>query len=140
MGTTFTEVLERAGVSVPDATIAEIEVPVLASPQRQGDVGIFPRADLSAAEFDATELVPGEGVPVVRGEATGNTHLLQPSPGGTVRFGRRESGVLLGVAVVEGGPAYLIHTDEHGANGLAPGCYEFRGKREQADEIRRVMD
>jgi hypothetical protein len=137
---TFVEVLGRAGVSVPDETIAEIEVPVLSGPQRQGDVGIFPRGPLSDAERDKAMIVPPEGVPVVRGEATGNTHLLQPAPGSTVWFARRESGVLLGVVEVVGGPAYLIHTDEHGANGLAAGTYVLHGKREQADVIRRVAD
>jgi hypothetical protein len=42
--------------------------------------------------------------------------------------------------VPEGAVAYLIHTDEHGANGIGPGTYRLTGKREQADEIRRVAD
>jgi hypothetical protein len=42
--------------------------------------------------------------------------------------------------VAKGATAYLIHTDEHGANGIGPGTYRLTGKREQADEIRRVAD
>lgn len=32
------------------------------------------------------------------------------------------------------------HTDEHGANAMGPGTYVVRGKREEADAIRRVAD
>lgn len=137
---TFRDVLGAHNISVPDETIAEVEVPVLAGPQRQGDVGIFPRAAMTAGERQLAELVPAVGVQVVVGEATGNTHLLHPA--GTVRWLRKDTdGVLLGVVEIEeGSAAYLIHTDEHGANGLAPGCYTIHGKREQADEIRRVQD
>jgi hypothetical protein len=42
--------------------------------------------------------------------------------------------------VPEGETADLIHTDEHGCNTMGPGLYVIRGKRERADEIRRVAD
>lgn len=131
---TFTEILGSAGVSVPDPGLADLAVPVLDGVQRQGDVLVFPDA---AAHADTP--IPRGGVPVVRGEATGNTHLLMGAgswqPAGT------GDGVLLGFLVVpEGGEAWLIHTDEHGVNGIAPGAYRLHGKRELADEIRRVQD
>lgn len=136
---TIGSVLELHGITVPDETIAEIEVPVLADAQRQGDVLIVPRGRLSAAEREDAHPVPAEGVPVVVGEATGNTHLLHAE--GDVVFARRSGGVMLGVVeVADGATGYLIHTDEHGANGIAPGAYALHGKREQADEIRRVAD
>lgn len=136
---TFGSILDRHGIVVPDETIAELAVPVLAGPQRQGDVLIVPRGPLTDAERSQCQPVPSEGVAVVVGEATGNTHLLHGE--GPVLFGRRAAGLVLGVVEVpEGSTGYLIHTDEHGANGIAPGCYELRGKREQADEIRRVAD
>ena len=47
---TFRDVLGRHNITVPDETIAEITVPVLSGPQRQGDIGIFPREPLTAAE------------------------------------------------------------------------------------------
>jgi hypothetical protein len=136
---TIGSVLGEHDITVPDETLAELEVPVLCGPQRQGDVLIVPRSSLTAAERKQTVPVPAEGVAVVRGEATGNTHLLHGE--GPVVFSRRDSDLLLGVVEVgDGGTGFLIHTDEHGVNAFGPGCYELRGKREQADLIRRVAD
>lgn len=140
--TTLTDILARHRITVPDDTIADLTIPVLAGPQRQGDVLIIPRPKLGAAELASMRPVPAEGVAVVRGEATGNTHLL--SPDGTVMWSAapaRPGDLTLGVLhVADGSTAWLIHTDEHGANGIAPGTYTLHGKREQADEIRRVQD
>lgn len=136
---TLTEILDRHAIAIPDDLLADLVVPVLDGPQRQGDVLIVPRGPLSAAERKDCSLVPREGVAVVVGEATGNTHMLDAD--GPVLFGRRNSGVLLGVVeIAEGATGYLIHTDEHGANAMAPGTYALHGKREQAAEIRRVAD
>lgn len=140
---TLTDVLSPFDVAVADQALADIEVPVLADPQAQGDVFILPRRGWSAAERDASTTVPPEGVAVVRGEATGNTHLLTAADG-EVRWlpaEPQDGGVLLGsLCVAEGATAYLIHTDEHGANGIAPATYRLHGKREQTDLIRRVAD
>lgn len=73
---TFRDVLGRHNITVPDQTIAEITVPVLSGPQRQGDIAIFPREPLTPAERSMAVQVPPEGIAVVRGEATGNTHML----------------------------------------------------------------
>ena len=136
---TFRDVLGRHNITVPDQTIAEITVPVLSGPQRQGDIAIFPREPLTPAERSMAVQVPPEGIAVVRGEATGNTHML--SADSVVLWLEKDAGLLLGIVEVpEGSTGYLIHTDEHGANGLAPGTYRIHGKREQADEIRRVAD
>jgi len=142
---TLTTILDRANVSVPDDLLADLVVPVLTGPQRQGDVLIVPRPPLGAAEGSTLHPIPATGVAVVRGEATGNTHLLQPETGCTVLWAPHvatdPADVLLGVLSVPGGAvAWLIHTDEHGANGIGPGTYVLRGKREQADELRRVAD
>lgn len=140
---TFAEVLGAHDITVADESLADIEVPVLSGPQRQGDVLIVPRAPIGASERATFTPVPPEGVTVVFGEATGNTHLLTAADG-VVLWSPAPQGrgsVLLGVVeVTEGATAYLIHTDEHGANGIAPGAYTFHGKREQAEEIRRVAD
>lgn len=141
MTATFRDVLTRHNITIPDETIAEITVPVLSGPQRQGDIGIFPRDPLTAGERTQSIPVPREGIAVVRGEATGNTHML--SSEGHVLWLPKETSdrLLLGIVEVsEGATGYLIHTDEHGATGLAPGTYRLHGKREQADEIRRVAD
>lgn len=137
---TLTEILSRHDIAVADELLADIVVPVISDrPQRQGDVAIVPRGPLSTAERADCELVPRTGIAVVHGEATGNTHMLDAD--GPVWFARREGGVRLGVVEVgEGATAYLIHTDEHGANAFGPGTYVLHGKREQAEEIRRVAD
>ncbi len=141
---TLTEVLSKHDVTVPDETIADLTVPILAGPQRQGDVLIAPRAKFGTAELADFIPVPAEGIAVVRGEEStgGNTHLLHAE--GDVRWApavQARGSVSLGRLMVgEGATAYLIHTDEHGANGIAPGAYVLHGKREQADEIRRVAD
>lgn len=142
MSTTFAELLGAHNIIVPDETLAELSIPVLAGPQRQGDVGIFPRSAVSDAELSQMTEIPPAGIQVVRGEATGNTHLLHPSGRCWWRPVTSQAGsVLLGVLhVEEGAECFLIHTDEHGANGIAPGSYEIRGKREMAEEIRRVED
>lgn len=139
---TFADVLGAHDVAVPDDTIAELEVPVLTGPQRQGDVGIFPGGCYPERARSDRHLVPAAGVPVVRGEATGNTHLLHAAgPVFWCPSGDQFDGVDLGLlAVPDGSTAYLIHTDEHGANGIGPGTYRLAGKREQAEQIRRVAD
>jgi hypothetical protein len=140
---TLTAILDRAGITVPDATIADLEVPVICGPQRQGDVLVVPRPALSRLELDQMRPVPAEGCAVVVGEATGNTHLLQPDPDTQILWAPDVDRVGVGLGtlfVPEGAIAWLIHTDEHGANGIGPGAYRFHGKREMADEIRRVAD
>lgn len=141
---THADVLERLDITPPDAAIADIEVPVLTGPQRQGDIGIFPRPRLGKAELDRMTPVPVEGVTVVRGEATGNTHILLADVDSTVLWAPHvglDGDVTLGVlAVDEGSTAFLVHTDEHGVNAIGPGTYVVHGKREQAAEIRRVAD
>jgi hypothetical protein len=138
MSTTFAEALERQGVTIPPHLIADAEVPVLTGVQGQGDLLIVP----TLASQPALQPVPDEGVQVVFGEATGNSHFLQrgfDSPG--VMFARVKSGqCLVIVSVPVGQTAELIHTDEHGVNAMGPGLYAIHEKREQADEIRRVTD
>lgn len=140
---TFADTLGKHHINLPDPNLADLEVPVLTGPQCQGDVGIWPRPPVGAAELAQFVKVPPAGVPVVRGEATSNTHILDAYHGDvywqahTARAGE----VLLGVVHVPAGSvAYLTHTDEHGSNGIGPGTYRITGKREQADEIRRVED
>ena len=100
------------------------------------------------ADFDAFEVHarrcyeaagiewPG-GIPVVRGEAGGNTHALvgtgfwRATPQAELQLGE--------LTVPEGGVAYLAHP-EHGYLGIAAGTYSVCRQREQADEIRMVAD
>jgi hypothetical protein len=78
---------------------------------------------------------------VIRGEATGNTHWLHrgfESPG--VRWARAAAGARIGyVLVPDGQSALLIHTDEHGANGIGPGTYAVHRKRARTVTVGRVV-
>lgn len=131
---TVADAIETFGVDIHDHLPRDLDIPVSTRLQFQGDVAIVPA--VSAAP--ATTPVPVDGVPVVRGEVGGNTHLLLPSEG--VMFDSRPVGLVLGVlTVAEGATAYLAHP-EHGYSGIGPGSYEIRRQREQADEIRMVAD
>lgn len=135
---TFGEALAKVGATVPDHLFADAEIPVLTSPQAQGDLLIVPIENTTVTLAP----VPDAGVQVVFGEATGNSHYLHrgfDSPG--VEFARVTDGQCIAVVrVPEGESAQLIHTDEHGSNGIGPGLYGIHEKREQASEIRRVTD
>ncbi|GAB3243714.1 hypothetical protein [Kineosporia babensis] len=130
---TYGSALALIGVTVPDHFQAEADVPVLTAPQAQGDLLIVPVAPEGERPWTA---LPDEGEQVVHGEATGNTHWLHrgfDSPG--VRWVRADGEDPLVVGFVEvppGQSAMLVHTDEHGANGIGPGTYAIRRKREFA--------
>jgi hypothetical protein len=128
---TFATALARSGVSVPDHLVADAVVPVLTGPQAQGDLMIVP---ISEPPRGLTwETIPDAGIQVIYGEATGNTHWLHrglDSP--SVRWVFDTEGVRLGyLEVSPGNSAMLIHTDEHGANGIGPGFYAIHRKRAQ---------
>jgi hypothetical protein len=138
MNMTYKDALDLVGATVPDHLVADAEVPILTGPQAQGDLLVVP-VDKLAGELLP---VPDEGVQVVFGEATGNSHFLHrgfDSPG--VKFVRLDDDLtLVGLLVPEGQNAQLIHTDEHGSAGIGPGMYEIHAKRELRDEITRVQD
>jgi hypothetical protein len=145
MSMTYAEALAMSNVAIPEHLEAEAQVPVLTGPQAQGDLMIVPLAlayEGTPPGWPQGSIVPLEGVQVVHGEATGNTHWLHAgfnSPG--VLWHRADDGQVVGVVTVPPGQtAMLVHTDEHGANGIGPGAYEIRRKREQLDEISYVAD
>lgn len=140
----YTDALNKVGVSVPNHLEASAEVPVLTGPQAQGDLLVFPSAKTFAD--DEWETVTPKGVQVVVGEVTGNTHWLHCGFESTGVMWHRapvdpDSVVIGYLKVPAGETAMLIHTDEHGANGVGPGTYAIHGKREQVKErARRVAD
>lgn len=139
--TTIQTIFKRHAIQVPIDLQGEIEVPVLSGTQRQGDIFILPRQPMTKGELELAVQVPKIGLSVVVGEATGNAHMLSPEPGSKMVFLRKSSGLILGVFQIFGRkPGWMIHTDEHGANGFVPGCYTIHGKREQREEIERVQD
>ena len=126
---TFATALARIGVTVPGHLEAAAEVPVLTGVQAQGDLLVVPTTEPPDAEWQP---LAAPGAPVVQGEGTGNTHWLHAgfdSPG--VRWWRADQDLVCGYVMVPvGQTALLIHTDEHGANGIGPGTYAIRRKRE----------
>ena len=134
---TYEQVMGAHDVEIPAHLIADAEVPVLTGLQVQGDVAIVPHRPGKSGEKPIE--VPREGVPVVRGESGGNTHLLV-AVDGPVLWSPSSNPMTLGqVTVPKGATAFMLHP-EHGAMGMGPGSYLVRRQREQADEIRRVQD
>lgn len=137
--TTLADILDKAGVGVLGVLDAQVDVPVLCGAQAQGDLIVLPRPLVTPASTP----IPMGGVEVVSGEAGGNSHSLlswdgpeccwEPSTGG--------DSLVLGVLTVPlEATAYLVHTEEHGANAFGPGTYEVRRQREQAETVRLVND
>lgn len=139
---TLADVTHLGGVDVLDHLDTQIDVPALTGIQFQGDVAVIPTDPALAGTTHAIP-VPAAGIPVVRGENGGNTHLLVADTRDVTWEAARitdATALALGtVTIPDGSTAYLIHP-EHGANGLAGGTYEIRRQREQADEIRLIAD
>lgn len=135
--TTLRDAITRHGVDVLDHLDRDALIPTIDKAGRQGDVIVLARP----TRTPATTPVPPTGVPVVRGENGGNTHLLLAD--GPVFFdGRTPTGtdLQLGTLTVPAGStAYLAHP-EHAYMGIASGSYVISRQREQADEIRMVAD
>ena len=139
MTLTYADTLGKHNLPVPEG-LAEIEVPVLTGPQAQGDVAWWPRPPLGAAELESFKPVPAEGVVIVRGT---NDHILDAYQGTVLwkALDPRAGDVTIGILHVPAtAVAYVTHTEEHTTNGIGPGTYRVTGKREMADEIRRVAD
>lgn len=137
--TKLATILDRAGIDRLGVLDADITIPTLCGVQAQGDLLILPRPNKAAA----TTPIPQTGVEVVRAEQGGNTHTLlsMDGPGCYWDAADTRSGVVLGTLTVPAGAsAYLVHSEEHGANAVGAGTYEIRRQREQADEIRMVAD
>ncbi|MFN8081888.1 MAG: hypothetical protein U0Q19_20190 [Kineosporiaceae bacterium] len=140
---TYEQALGLIGAVVPNHLIAEVSVPILTGVQAQGDLLVIPveggeQADVEPA---AWRPVPPQGVQLIWSEATGNTHWLHQDQGcAGVRWAPPEPPVwadeddpdlrLAYVSVPPGQAALLIHTEEHGANGIGPGSYVIHRKRE----------
>lgn len=122
---------------VPTDLVADLTVPVLTGMQRQGDVLVRPRRP---GKGDTGTVVGPDGVPVVRGEAGGNTHLLVAVEG-TVEWKPNGTDLAIQgtVTVASGSQAGLIHP-EHGLTLIGAGCYTVERQTEQADELRLVAD
>jgi hypothetical protein len=108
------------GLSLDRLEFPDDFVPVIANDARQGDV-LVRRVDRAPAGLTA---VGRKGVTIVQGDNAHILHALDVST--TVRFAPVEDRYIVGIATVEGGNAYLTHTEEHGSMELTPGTWEFR--------------
>lgn len=137
MQTTLGKLAEATGFEVLEHLEAEAQVPVLDGLQAQGDLFIVPiPIGLDTVRGPA---VPAAGIAVIEAMNGGHEHRLFAGEPGTAFWytdvaGEQSIGVLVCTA-----PAYVLHP-EHGAAGIAPGRYELRRQREQADEQRLVAD
>lgn len=133
---TLGTIIESTGVDV-DAHLDRDEIiPVLSGLQIQGDIAVVPTRKSNKPGL----LVPREGVPVVRGENGGHTHLLLGEGIVWAAVEARRGELTLGVLdVPKGTVGYLAHP-EHGYLAVGPGSYRLRRQREMADEIRLVSD
>jgi hypothetical protein len=134
MSITLADVEARFDVTHLDHLDRQAEIPTVDTLGFQGDVAVI-RVDGPAA---ATP-VPAAGVAVVRGENGGNTHLLIGDAHADLVATVGDDLILGRVTVGVGATALLSHP-EHGGLLIAPGTYEVRRQREQADEIRLVQD
>lgn len=130
----LSDIMSTHGVEIPTHLVADAEVPVLTGLQRQGDVLVVPQRAGKVANLAP---IPPAGIPVVRGEAGGNTHLLVG--GGQWAPNTTDPAIHGTLVVAEGDAAWLIHP-EHGATGIGPGSYIIRRQREQAEVERLVAD
>ena len=130
------DLIETYGVTVDEHLDHQVSIPVLTGMQRQGDVLVIP----DGSRAPATTPVPAAGVPVVRGENSGNTHaIVGANVFCDVRTATVDHLTLATLTIPDGETAYLAHP-EHGYSGMGPGTYELRRQREAADEIRMVQD
>ncbi len=128
---------ERFGIEVPPELAHELDVPIISGkPQRQGDVFWEP---FLAPDPIGLEPIPPSGIPVVRGENGGNTHLLLPTGAWAPASDSRDEVVLGTLRVADDEAAYLWHP-EHGMVGFGPGTYVAKRQRTAMQSIRMIED
>lgn len=138
---TLATLIDRHGVDVLEHLDRDVAVPVINGLQFQGDVAVVPTKH---PVHKAAAPVPAAGIPVVRGEAGGNTHLLIADGQGVLWAPAPElrdpAALDLGTLTVPAGStAYLAHP-EHAYAGIGSGTYTIRRQREQAESVRLVAD
>jgi hypothetical protein len=135
---TLSQLETLAATRALDHLDRDTALPVVTRAACQGDVSV-----LRVTTPPATTPIPQTGVPVVRGEAGGNTHSLHAAPASGVCWdpadGRAGELVLGTLTVPEGAEAYLLHP-EHGGMAIAAGTYRIGRQREWAGEWRVVAD
>jgi hypothetical protein len=132
---TLGQLIEKHGFDVHDHLDRDVEIPVHAGLQAQGDLFIIPAGPNHGSRQGAA--VPLDGIAVIEAVHGGHEHRLFAGQPGTAFFtpaGGQDIGLL---ECTE--PAYIAHP-EHAYAGIAPGTYTLRRQREQADGERFVAD
>jgi hypothetical protein len=133
---TLGQLIDKYGFDVHDHLDRDLEIPVHAGLQAQGDLFIIPAAPDPLSQGPS---VPLEGIPVIEAVGGGHEHRLFAGQPGTAFFapaGARSQDIGL-LECTE--PAYIAHP-EHAYTGIAPGTYTLRRQREQADREHFVAD
>lgn len=134
---TLGQLIEKHGFEVLDHLHRDLEIPVHAGLQAQGDLFIIP-ADPNRLGSQGTA-VPPDGIALIEAVNGGHEHRLFAGEPCTAFF------TLAGASGQDIGflectePAYIAHP-EHAYAGIAPGIYTLRRQREQADEEQLVAD
>jgi hypothetical protein len=128
---TLGQLIEKHGFDVLDHLDRDLEIPVHAGLQAQGDLFIIPADPNRGSRQGAA--VPPDGIAVIEAANGGHEHRLFAGQPGTAFFtpavaSSQDIGLL---ECTE--PAYLAHP-EHAYAGIGPGTYRLRRQREQADE------
>lgn len=122
---------------------ADLEIPVVTGPQCQGDVSIRPLSTserMPKATKDTKKVVGSKGYEVIRGGAMNNAHTLRSLSKNVTFTVQENSNLVFGYLHVPDGETAVLEHTEHGFNAIGPGNYVLGGQREQAEEVRRVMD
>lgn len=136
---TLGELTERTGLDVLEHLAREMAVPVVDGMQAQGDLLLAPLTMLRHVSLGHSwsprpmwQEVPSEGIELLRSTAGGNPHTLVADPRQCWWTFDVTDPTGLAIGALEATTvAYLIHP-EHGATGIAPGCYVVRRQRERA--------
>jgi hypothetical protein len=141
---TLGQLIEKHGFDVFDHLDRDLEIPVHAGLQAQGDLFIIP-ADPDRGSPQETAVppdgiaVPPDGIAVIEAVGGGHEHRLFAGQPGTAFFTPAgTSGRDIGLLECSE-PAYIAHP-EHAYAGIAPGTYTLRRQREQGDEEHFVAD
>jgi hypothetical protein len=134
---TLGQLIDKHGFDVLDHLDRDLEIPVHAGLQAQGDLFIIPADPDHGSRQGAA--VPPDGIAVIESVNGGHEHRLFAGQPGTAFFAPTgASGQDIGLLECTE-PAYIAHP-EHAYAGIAPGTYTLRRQREQADEERFVAD
>jgi hypothetical protein len=133
------ELLDHTGLDVLGHLDRQVAVPVVDGLQAQGDLIVVPRAMTGIDEGTSWWSLPLDGIELVRGEDGNNPHTLVAEHGSCALTTWVPDPESLAIAMVRNAaPVYLVHP-EHGATGIAPGCWIVRRQREAGFGFRKAI-